>query len=176
MTNVGRSLLAGAGLLVLSLVSALAQQTTGTPGSPGATTTIDGKQLPPPDPKFGGAETADEARKIRAEARDGYIKRTCNAWKMPQDQEPDDETVEPDADVLRRHLEPDDAAKARRAAYEDYKQRIQQAWRGPNSMVVGYNSTVAGSGPAGPVGPGPTRPNNKDGIVTPADVAAFRQR
>jgi arylsulfatase A-like enzyme len=29
-------------------------QTTGTPGSPGATTTIDGKQLPPPDPTFGG--------------------------------------------------------------------------------------------------------------------------
>jgi arylsulfatase len=29
-------------------------QTTGTPGSPSATTTIDGKQLPPPDPKFGG--------------------------------------------------------------------------------------------------------------------------
>src|SRR5438874_13158689 len=29
-------------------------QTNGTPGSPGATTTISGKQLPPPDPKFGG--------------------------------------------------------------------------------------------------------------------------
>jgi arylsulfatase len=29
-------------------------QTTGAPGSPSATTTIDGKQLPPPDPKFGG--------------------------------------------------------------------------------------------------------------------------
>src|SRR5260370_23983119 len=29
-------------------------QTTGEPGSPGATTTISGKQLPPPDPKFGG--------------------------------------------------------------------------------------------------------------------------
>src|SRR5216117_2893363 len=29
-------------------------QTTGTVGSPGATTTISGKQLPPPDPKFGG--------------------------------------------------------------------------------------------------------------------------
>src|SRR6059058_1914620 len=29
-------------------------QTTGTPGSPGATTTISGKQLPPPDAKFGG--------------------------------------------------------------------------------------------------------------------------
>jgi arylsulfatase A-like enzyme len=35
--------------------SARAQvQTTGTPGSPGATTTISGKQLPAPDPKFGG--------------------------------------------------------------------------------------------------------------------------
>jgi arylsulfatase len=29
-------------------------QTTGELGSPSATTTIDGKQLPPPDPKFGG--------------------------------------------------------------------------------------------------------------------------
>jgi arylsulfatase len=29
-------------------------QTTGTAGAPGATTTIDGKQLPPPDPAFGG--------------------------------------------------------------------------------------------------------------------------
>jgi arylsulfatase A-like enzyme len=29
-------------------------QTTGTPGSPSATTTISGKQLPPPEPKFGG--------------------------------------------------------------------------------------------------------------------------
>ena len=29
-------------------------QTTGTPGSPDATTTISGNQLPPPDPKFGG--------------------------------------------------------------------------------------------------------------------------
>src|SRR5262249_51828966 len=29
-------------------------QTTGTPGSPSATTTISGEQLPPPPPKFGG--------------------------------------------------------------------------------------------------------------------------
>jgi arylsulfatase A-like enzyme len=40
--------------LVLLALPLAAQQTTGTPGSPGATTTIDGKQLPPPDPKFGG--------------------------------------------------------------------------------------------------------------------------
>lgn len=33
---------------------ALAQQVTGTLGSPSATTTIDGKHLPPPDPAFGG--------------------------------------------------------------------------------------------------------------------------
>ncbi len=33
---------------------ASAQQVTGTLGSPGASTTIDGKQLPAPDPKFGG--------------------------------------------------------------------------------------------------------------------------
>jgi len=39
-------------------------QTTGTPGSPSATTTIDGKQLPPPDPKFGGVikETAVDSK------------------------------------------------------------------------------------------------------------------
>src|SRR5215475_1027866 len=48
------SLLSGLTLALLVAVPAVAQQTTGTPGSPSATTTIDGKQLPPPDPKFGG--------------------------------------------------------------------------------------------------------------------------
>src|SRR6266516_852080 len=45
--------------------SARAQiQTTGKLGSPGATTTIDGKQLPPPDPQFGGVinEKATESK------------------------------------------------------------------------------------------------------------------
>jgi arylsulfatase len=32
----------------------MAQQTTGTPGAPSATTTIDGNYLPPPPPRFGG--------------------------------------------------------------------------------------------------------------------------
>ena len=36
------------------LPAAMAQQLNGTLGSPSATTTIDGKQLPPPPPKFGG--------------------------------------------------------------------------------------------------------------------------
>ena len=59
-----RSVFAAASLLVLGCVSALAQQTTGVPGSPGATTTIDGKQIPPPPPKFGGVikETAPESK------------------------------------------------------------------------------------------------------------------
>jgi arylsulfatase len=39
-------------------------QTTGTPGSPDSTTTISGKQLPPPDPKFGGVikESAKDSK------------------------------------------------------------------------------------------------------------------
>jgi sulfatase-like protein len=41
-------------LAVVADVPAAAQQITGTPGSPRATTTIPGNQLPPPDPKFGG--------------------------------------------------------------------------------------------------------------------------
>ena len=41
-----------------------AQHVTGTLGSPNATTTISGKQLPPPDPKFGGVikERASESK------------------------------------------------------------------------------------------------------------------
>src|SRR3954451_13517049 len=39
---------------VLSVLAAAAQQVTGELGSPSATVTIDGKQLPPPLPKFGG--------------------------------------------------------------------------------------------------------------------------
>ena len=48
------TLLLSAGLLAINCVVASAQQTTGVPGSPDATTTIHGQQLPPPDPKFGG--------------------------------------------------------------------------------------------------------------------------
>ncbi|MBB4039543.1 arylsulfatase [Microvirga flocculans] len=44
--------LAAASLLAISVVQA--QQVTGTPGAPDATTTIDGRQLPAPDPAFGG--------------------------------------------------------------------------------------------------------------------------
>ena len=42
----------------------MAQQIYGTAGSPSATTTLSGKQLPPPDPKFGGEikERASESK------------------------------------------------------------------------------------------------------------------
>ncbi|HCN68186.1 MAG TPA: arylsulfatase, partial [Candidatus Accumulibacter sp.] len=47
--------LALAGIATLGCLGfASAQQVTGVPGSASATTTISGKQLPPPDPKFGG--------------------------------------------------------------------------------------------------------------------------
>src|ERR1700739_4475457 len=41
-------------LLPVIAMPAAAQPTSPAPGSPSATTSIDGKQLPPPDPKFGG--------------------------------------------------------------------------------------------------------------------------
>src|SRR6476620_6893442 len=51
------------GLFVAALRAATAfaqaQQITGTPGSPGATTTIDGSYLPPPPAEFGGVINMD---------------------------------------------------------------------------------------------------------------------
>ena len=46
------------------LGSASAQQISGVLGSPGATITVDGKQIPPPDPEFGGVikERASESK------------------------------------------------------------------------------------------------------------------
>src|SRR5664279_2807076 len=41
-------------VLMLATAQATAQQVTGTLGSPSATTTLSGQQLPPPLPKFGG--------------------------------------------------------------------------------------------------------------------------
>jgi len=57
------SVMALLGGLALAANSATAQQVTGAPGSPEATTTIPGTQLPPPDPKFGGVikEKASES-------------------------------------------------------------------------------------------------------------------
>ena len=59
----GLSLLAGAAAMFAAL-PAPAQQITGTPGSPSATVTIDGKQLPPPPMPFGGVikESATDSK------------------------------------------------------------------------------------------------------------------
>src|SRR5512139_3041979 len=51
-TTIGVALTAAVCSTVMT--AAQAQQITGTPGSPDAATTISGKQLPAPDPKFGG--------------------------------------------------------------------------------------------------------------------------
>ena len=51
-------------MVMASIPSANTQQTTGTPGSPSATTTIPGNQLPAPPPKFGGVinESATQSK------------------------------------------------------------------------------------------------------------------
>ncbi len=61
MTRRTRNRLCGAAIVaIMAALPAMAQQVTGTPGAPDATTTIDGRQLPPPPPKFGG-EIRDNA-------------------------------------------------------------------------------------------------------------------
>jgi arylsulfatase len=67
MKSARQTLIGGmlAAAVMAAALSARAQiQTTGEPGSPSATTTIDGKQLPPPDPKFGGVikDTATDSK------------------------------------------------------------------------------------------------------------------
>jgi len=62
MTGKRRYHLAVLTLAVLGLltgVPSFAQHITGTPGAPGATTTLDGKYLPPPPPPFGGVINMD---------------------------------------------------------------------------------------------------------------------
>ena len=49
-------------LAALAFTPVMAQQTTGEPGAPNATTTIDGNYLPPPPPKFGGQIGLDAAQ------------------------------------------------------------------------------------------------------------------
>src|SRR5262245_9705788 len=58
-------LLGSTAVMMMACVPPLnAQQINGTPGSPSATTTIPGNQLPPPDPPFGGVieETAKDSK------------------------------------------------------------------------------------------------------------------
>ena len=59
---------------MLAATPAMAEQITGVPGSPSATTTIDGKQLPPPDPKFGGVIKEDA---LQVEAVVGAARRAA---------------------------------------------------------------------------------------------------
>lgn len=51
-------------LTLLAAMPAMAQQVTGVPGSPSATTTIQGDQIPAPPPKFGGVikDTAQQSK------------------------------------------------------------------------------------------------------------------
>jgi hypothetical protein len=59
LSPIARSAVISIALMAALAMTAMAQQISGTPGSPSATTTIDGKQLPAPDPKFGGVIKED---------------------------------------------------------------------------------------------------------------------
>src|SRR5579872_1526579 len=63
--SIGRLSIATLTLTLLWTPTAFAQEINGVPGSPSATTTITGKQLPPPDPKFGGV-IKDDALQSKA--------------------------------------------------------------------------------------------------------------
>jgi len=52
--KISSGIVAATAILTLTTFCASAQTVTGVPGSPAATTTITGKQLPSPDPQFGG--------------------------------------------------------------------------------------------------------------------------
>ena len=54
MNQTLRLLLTSSALALVGAVSGMSQEVTGELGSPSATVTIDGKQLPAPEPKFGG--------------------------------------------------------------------------------------------------------------------------
>ena len=54
-----RLLLTSTALVLVGIIPATAQQITGTPGSPSATTTIDGNYIPNPPPAFGGEINLD---------------------------------------------------------------------------------------------------------------------
>jgi arylsulfatase A-like enzyme len=64
MRRIGLAWTTVAALFGLGGTPANAQQVTGVPGAPSATTTIDGKQLPPPPEKFGGVikESAKDSK------------------------------------------------------------------------------------------------------------------
>ena len=70
-TGIGRAIaryahvVLGCGLAFLLPQLSEAQQIYGTPGSPSATMSISNKQLPPPDPKFGGV-IKDDALQSKA--------------------------------------------------------------------------------------------------------------
>ena len=59
MNQTLRLLLTSSALALVGAVSAMSQEVTGELGSPSATVTIDGKQLPAPEPKFGGVINDD---------------------------------------------------------------------------------------------------------------------
>jgi hypothetical protein len=74
------------------------------------------------------AELTDEVRKLRAKTRAEYLAGLRDAWRTPHR-----DAAEPDSssppEVMRRHLEPDNAHARRNAAWAAYKDQLGRAWR-----------------------------------------------
>src|SRR6478735_11636163 len=91
MQSIPRALALSASVLALTVGSTFAQQITGTPGSPSATTTIDGKYLPNPPPPFGGTINMDAQDPMARFMRPGFLSvrqfssdattRTSRSWR-----------------------------------------------------------------------------------------------
>jgi hypothetical protein len=131
------------------------------------------------------AELADEARKIRTEARDEYVHNLTNAWR-PKGQAPQ-------RDPERKQLSLADAQALRNSSYQAYKARIQDAWktdpRTANAVESqlererGRNAQYTESwneepdDPATAVTTQAAAASNKGGgVVTEADVEARRRK
>ena len=83
------------------------------------------------------AAVTDALAKAR-DARNEYIRRLTGAWKHtagcdgaePSDPTSSGETPDPGS-LLRRHLEPDDAARLREKAWRARNDALSNAWRNP---------------------------------------------
>ena len=105
-----KTLWAGAVIMTfLATSQAWAQQITGTPGSPGATTTIPGTQLPQPDPKFGGIIKNDALQ--------------SKPWWAPR-------VVAPKSPVLRQNI-----VSPSRLGNTDSTPRLPDVGRAPAGMI-----------------------------------------
>jgi hypothetical protein len=95
------------------------------------------------------ARLTDAQLATRISARDAYVQRLSNAWRMdmnPGGDQPDDE-AEPDnsssPEVMRRHLQ-----GRRDMAWERYKDQLGNAWKESGKVRPDYSSSSSSASTA----------------------------